>query len=269
MRSIASSRDEYLARPPAGERLLDDHARLVGRAFSGESPDVLFVISDGLNAHAVNEQLRVLLPPLRRRLLDRGTRLARHDVIVQNGRVRIGYEIGGLARSRARSSSDRRAAGHRSQYALRIPDVRPGRRRPPPLEVRSRPFADHRHLRHPSKRQAAAGGSGRDCENGRPHPGPAAIGRCAQGDAGSAGRCNRLTLILVYEEPRNLGTSIRRAQVTYFASGSGRTWKCAASGFEPLPPSISHGVRSPLAAQMPRPFQPVLGLSMRPSKPFE
>ena len=38
-------------------------------------------------------------------------------------------------RSRARCSSDRREAGHRSQYALRIPDVRPGRRRPPALEV--------------------------------------------------------------------------------------------------------------------------------------
>ena len=97
VRSIGSSRDEYLARPSAGERLFDDHARLVSRAFSGESPEILFVISDGLNAHAVNEQLRVLLPPLRRRLLDRGTRLARHDVVVQNGRVRIGYEIGGLA----------------------------------------------------------------------------------------------------------------------------------------------------------------------------
>ena len=54
----------------------------------------------------------------------------------------------------------------------------------------------------------------------------------------------------------------------YLASGSGRSWKCAASGLVPLPPSISHGVRSPLAAQMPLPFQPALGSSMRPSKPL-
>src|SRR5262245_48695779 len=52
------------------------------------------------------------------------------------------------------------------------------------------------------------------------------------------------------------------------ASGSGRIWKCTASGFEPLPPSRSHGVRSPLAVHRPRPFQPPFGSSMRPSKPL-
>ena len=42
----------------------------------------------------------------------------------------------------------------------------------------------------------------------------------------------------------------------------------AASGLDPLPPSISQGVRSPFAAHSPRPFQPAFGSSMRPSKPF-
>ena len=59
-----------------------------------------------------------------------------------------------------------------------------------------------------------------------------------------------------------------RALAGYFASGSGRNWKCAASGFVPLPPSISHGVRSPFAAQIPRPFQPAFGSSIRPSNPL-
>ena len=54
----------------------------------------------------------------------------------------------------------------------------------------------------------------------------------------------------------------------YLASGSGRSWKCAASGFVPLPVSTSHGVRSPLAAHSPRPFQPAFGSSMRPSNPL-
>ena len=48
----------------------------------------------------------------------------------------------------------------------------------------------------------------------------------------------------------------------------GRSWKCTAIGFVPLPPSISHGVRSPLAVHKPRPFQPAFGSSMRPSKPL-
>ena len=52
------------------------------------------------------------------------------------------------------------------------------------------------------------------------------------------------------------------------ASGSGRTWICTARGLEPLPPSISHGVRSPFVLQIPRPFQPAFGSSIRPSSPL-
>ena len=54
----------------------------------------------------------------------------------------------------------------------------------------------------------------------------------------------------------------------YFASGSGRTWICTASGRAPLPSSFSQGVRSPLALHRPRPFQPAFGSSMRPSRPL-
>jgi ethanolamine ammonia-lyase small subunit len=59
-------------------------------------PQVQMVVSDGLNANAVNEQLRSLLPPLRRALAERGCHVGAADVVVQNGRVRAGYEIGGL-----------------------------------------------------------------------------------------------------------------------------------------------------------------------------
>jgi transposase len=52
------------------------------------------------------------------------------------------------------------------------------------------------------------------------------------------------------------------------ASGSGRNWMCTARGLLPLPPSISHGVLSPLVLHSPRPFQPAFGSSMRPSKPL-
>ena len=54
------------------------------------------VVSDGLNANAVNEQLRALLPALRTRLIAAGHHVADTDIIVENGRVRAGYEIGGL-----------------------------------------------------------------------------------------------------------------------------------------------------------------------------
>jgi hypothetical protein len=52
------------------------------------------------------------------------------------------------------------------------------------------------------------------------------------------------------------------------ASGSGRIWKCTTLGRLPLPPSTWKGVRLPAVVQMPRPFQPPLGSSMRPSMPL-
>jgi ethanolamine ammonia-lyase small subunit len=58
---------------------------------------VQIVISDGLNANAVNEQQRALLPELRRALSSGGHQVGESVVVVQNGRVRVGYEIGGLA----------------------------------------------------------------------------------------------------------------------------------------------------------------------------
>src|SRR5882724_8948588 len=62
--------------------------------------------------------------------------------------------------------------------------------------------------------------------------------------------------------------SSRLERSAHFASGSGRTWMCTARGLEPLPPSISHGVRSPFVLHSPRPFQPAFGSSIRPSRPL-
>ena len=96
VRTTATNRDDYLAHPPAGERLRDDDARAVATLCRAREPQVQLVVSDGLNANAINEQLRALLPPLRRLLSDNGCHVGETDVVVQNGRVRAGYEIGGL-----------------------------------------------------------------------------------------------------------------------------------------------------------------------------
>jgi hypothetical protein len=55
-------------------------------------------------------------------------------------------------------------------------------------------------------------------------------------------------------------TALARGVVTFAgraqcASGSGRSWKWTAMGFWPLPPSMSHGARSPLVHD-PRSFHP-------------
>ncbi len=96
VRTTATSRDDYLAHPAAGERLCDEDARRVANLYPVRQPQVQIVISDGLNANAINEQLRGLLPPLRRLLADRAHDVSEFDIVVQNGRVRAGYEIGGL-----------------------------------------------------------------------------------------------------------------------------------------------------------------------------
>ncbi len=96
VRSAATSRDDYLAHPPAGERLRDADARAVATLYRTREPQVQLVVSDGLNADAINEQLRALLPPLRRLLSDNGCHVGETDIVVENGRVRAGYEIGGL-----------------------------------------------------------------------------------------------------------------------------------------------------------------------------
>lgn len=96
VRTAAASRDDYLAHPHLGERLRPDDARTIARLHSPRKPRIQFVISDGLNADAINEQLRSLLPMVRRLLTDSGCPPGEIDIVVQNGRVRVGYEIGGL-----------------------------------------------------------------------------------------------------------------------------------------------------------------------------
>jgi ethanolamine ammonia-lyase small subunit len=58
---------------------------------------VLLVVSDGLNAQAINEQLGKLAPPLVGALEAQGCAAASPVVVVDNGRVRAGYDIGRIA----------------------------------------------------------------------------------------------------------------------------------------------------------------------------
>jgi len=96
VRTEAADRDGYLAHPPAGERVCQQDARTLQARYTADRPRVQIVVSDGLNANAINEQARTLLPAVRRLLADAGCAAADTDVIVQNGRVRAGYHIGAL-----------------------------------------------------------------------------------------------------------------------------------------------------------------------------
>jgi ethanolamine ammonia-lyase large subunit len=97
VRTVARDRDDYLAHPSSGESIRDEDAdRVVSTAVSGRGTQVQIVASDGLNANALNENLRSVLPALRLGLSAAGLRTGDVDVVIQNGRVRAGYHAGGL-----------------------------------------------------------------------------------------------------------------------------------------------------------------------------
>jgi ethanolamine ammonia-lyase large subunit len=96
VRTAAVDRDDYLTHPATGECLPHEAANAIRSLYPSRRPEVQVVISDGLNANAINENLRAYLPPLRRTLAEAGHHVGEIEVVVTNGRVRVGYEIGGL-----------------------------------------------------------------------------------------------------------------------------------------------------------------------------
>ena len=94
--STSRDREEYLAHPRSGELIREDDAERIVALRASRLPQVQVVISDGLNASAVNENLREVLPPLRKELAAAGIHVGEIDVVIQNGRVRAGYHVGAL-----------------------------------------------------------------------------------------------------------------------------------------------------------------------------
>jgi ethanolamine ammonia-lyase large subunit len=99
VRTASRDREEYLARPRSGESIREADAErivsLVARSGS-RLPQVQIVMSDGLNANALNENVRAVVPPLRHELAAAGIHVGDVDVVIENGRVRAGYHVGAL-----------------------------------------------------------------------------------------------------------------------------------------------------------------------------
>lgn len=92
VQSAARDRQVYLQRPDLGRRL-DDVSREKLAALAGPGYDLAFVIADGLSALAIEQNAAPFLRAVMVRL--EGWRIA-PIAIVQQGRVAIGDEIGGL-----------------------------------------------------------------------------------------------------------------------------------------------------------------------------
>jgi ethanolamine ammonia-lyase large subunit len=94
--TTSTDRDNYLAHPATGELIHDKDAARIQTLYPARRPQVQIVISDGLNANAINENLRSVLPGVRRELLAAGYHISEIDIVIENGRVRAGYHVGSL-----------------------------------------------------------------------------------------------------------------------------------------------------------------------------
>jgi ethanolamine ammonia-lyase small subunit len=92
----SSDRDDYLARPSTGELIADEDTARIQALYPARRPEVQIVVSDGLNANAINENLRSVLPGVRGELLAAGHHVSEVDIVIENGRVRAGYHVGSL-----------------------------------------------------------------------------------------------------------------------------------------------------------------------------
>ena len=90
------NREDYLAHPPSGESIRAADAENLLTMYPMRRPRIQIVVSDGLNANAINENLRLLLPPLRQALTGLGYHVGDCDIVIENGRVRAGYHVGEL-----------------------------------------------------------------------------------------------------------------------------------------------------------------------------
>jgi ethanolamine ammonia-lyase large subunit len=93
LHTSSRDRDDYIANPPTGEKIVPGQTSTLRSLYAGTPPTVQIVISDGLNADAVNENLQYVLPSLKRNLQTRGISCGR-EIYLRNGRVRAGYHIG-------------------------------------------------------------------------------------------------------------------------------------------------------------------------------
>ncbi len=91
LRSAASDRHTYLARPDLGRRLEEDSRNRLGAA--GRNYDLVFVLADGLSARAVHRHALPLLDQAMPELNSNQWHVG-PVTVVEQGRVAIGDEIG-------------------------------------------------------------------------------------------------------------------------------------------------------------------------------
>lgn len=99
IKTTATDREDYISSPSKGEVLSKDAIATLDKlrnSWGKNTPDVLFVISDGLNAKAIMDDghLFPYLKEMRKLLKAAGYKVAKENVVITGGRVRAGYKVG-------------------------------------------------------------------------------------------------------------------------------------------------------------------------------
>ena len=99
--SISNDRKDYVYHPASGEKLDGSSLKKIQELKQGRSTkktDVQIVISDGLNVLSLfdNGHLKPFLEILRKDLIQNGFSIADEHLLIRNGRVRAGYQVGEL-----------------------------------------------------------------------------------------------------------------------------------------------------------------------------
>ncbi|MDY6837745.1 MAG: ethanolamine ammonia-lyase subunit EutB [Thermodesulfobacteriota bacterium] len=114
--TMAEDRKDYFARPDTGRDLSKAAVATLDRlskTWAEKGPDVLIVISDGLNAKAVMAEtlLKPYLAALRKELKEAGYTVAEETIAVKNGRGEAGNAVG-EALFKGRASSEFKVVVH-------------------------------------------------------------------------------------------------------------------------------------------------------------
>jgi ethanolamine ammonia-lyase small subunit len=90
--TLVGDREEYLLRPDLGRRLSDETKQTI-RERCTSNPQVQIVVSDGLSAAAINNNLEAILPVLTQGLQNAGVTVGT-PFFIENGRVGVINDVG-------------------------------------------------------------------------------------------------------------------------------------------------------------------------------
>ncbi len=96
--SMSANRIDYVYHPASGERVSPESSLVIQSLHKKRAPDVQIIISDGLNTRSIMDEghLEIFLPLVYKNLASLNLSIAEAPIVIRNGRVRAGYEVGEL-----------------------------------------------------------------------------------------------------------------------------------------------------------------------------